>query len=193
MVLLPEYVLCRDILTPSASKRQAPSKLSVEKAMKTYAVNQPQAEAIVTGVEQQSGFVLIQGPPGTGLLLRFSSVVKFTNFHLNVIGKTKTILGLVGAFLTTSANPIRVPGVKTPPTNKKKMRMMICAPSNAACDEILRRLRAGILDSKGQTFYPKIVRLGSSDSIAADARDLTIVSTCSPLWREINSVSRMLY
>ncbi|KAJ3395803.1 DEAD-box type RNA helicase [Chytriomyces hyalinus] len=56
----------------------------------------------------------------------------------------------------------------------KKNRLLICAPSNAACDEIVRRLKAGILNAQGKEFQPKIVRLGTSDSIGPDIRDLTI-------------------
>ncbi|KAJ1567616.1 DEAD-box type RNA helicase, partial [Cladochytrium tenue] len=68
-------------------------------------------------------------------------------------GKTKTILGLIGALLTTVSNPIRVPGAKpAATTNQKKTRIM------------------------GKPFNPKVVRLGTSESISADIRDLTLES-----------------
>jgi senataxin len=43
----------------------------------------------------------------------------------------------------------------------KKNRLLICAPSNAAVDEILRRLLAeGTIDANGHRFAPQVVRLG---------------------------------
>ncbi|KAI8843584.1 AAA domain-containing protein [Chytridium lagenaria] len=115
---------------------------SVRRVMNSFGLNEPQAMAIAKAKEQSSGFVLIQGPPGTG--------------------KTKTIVGLVGILLTTMAKTITVPGGAVP--SKKKERLLICAPSNAACDEILKRLRSGAKDVKGEVFAPKIVRLGTPDS-----------------------------
>ena len=56
----------------------------------------------------------------------------------------------------------------------KKMHILCCAPSNAACDEIVRRLKQGIIDSNGKRISPKVVRLGSSDAIHADVKDVTL-------------------
>jgi superfamily I DNA and/or RNA helicase len=57
---------------------------------------------------------------------------------------------------------------------KKSARLLCCAPSNAACDEIIRRLKQGVIQSNGQKMIPKIVRLGSSDAIHADVKDVTL-------------------
>lgn len=45
-----------------------------------------------------------------------------------------------------------------------KRKILVCAPSNAAIDEIiLRILGGGIFDSEGKRKTPKIVRLGLLD------------------------------
>ncbi|KAI9338235.1 AAA domain-containing protein [Obelidium mucronatum] len=169
LLQLPKVALCSEVITPLYRKKFVPKEGSVEKAMQIFGANRPQAEAIATATQRPSGFVLIQGPPGTG--------------------KTKTILSLVGSLLTSAATAINAPGggnaIKTPvqasrnvqPSSAaKKNRLLICAPSNAACDEIVRRLKMGILNAQGKEFKPRIVRLGTSDSIGADIRDLTIES-----------------
>lgn len=155
LTLLPKFLLSKEILSPSPQIKFKLDKAAVDRVIRTFKVNQPQGEAIVTATQKTSGFILIQGPPGTG--------------------KTKTILGLVGSLLTTASNPIRLPGAKAAPTiGSKKTRLMVCAPSNAACDEIVRRLKNGIQDAQGKPFTPKIVRLGTSESIGSDVRDVTL-------------------
>ena len=63
-------------------------------------------------------------------------------------GKTHTILGLVSLLLK----------------NDKKSKILICAPSNAAIDEICARLaRKGVLDSKLERKYCKFLRFGLYD------------------------------
>ena len=126
--------------------------------MKTLNVNEPQAIAISRARNQQSGFVLIQGPPGTG--------------------KTKTILGLV-AFLQKTGIEITEPShegnAKTGSYRNIKSRLMICAPSNAAVDEICRRLMGGINNFSGKRYFPKIVRIGKATSIHPDAFEASLV------------------
>lgn len=76
-------------------------------------------------------------------------------------GKTKTILGIVGAHFT---------GGKT---NK---RLLLCAPSNAAVDELVLRLKGGgILDSHGLPINSlNVVRLGRLDAINQLVRDCSL-------------------
>src|SRR5436305_6655729 len=84
---------------------------------------------------------------------------------------------MVGAFLTGNAKPgstsISIPGQQKayPPP---KPRLLLCAPSNAAVDEIVLRLIGGIRNSQGQKFRPNIVRVGKSDSINANVRSVTL-------------------
>ncbi|CAA22438.1 ATP-dependent RNA helicase Dbl8 [Schizosaccharomyces pombe] len=123
-----------------------------QKIMKSYGVNEPQAYAIYAS-SVNDGFTLIQGPPGTG--------------------KTKTILGMIGAVLTSSSQGLQfnVPG-QTRKTSKNKI--LICAPSNAAIDEILLRIKAGVYDHEGIKFFPKVIRVGFGDSISVHAKEFTL-------------------
>ncbi|EGW31591.1 uncharacterized protein SPAPADRAFT_51586 [Spathaspora passalidarum NRRL Y-27907] len=124
---------------------------ATEDMCKKFNLNVSQAKAIL-GTHQSEGFSLIQGPPGTG--------------------KTKTILGIVGYSLSQKDEKILdIPG-HTPTTDPAKI--LICAPSNAAVDELVLRLRDGVKNSSGETMNLKVVRLGRSDAINASVRDLTL-------------------
>lgn len=79
---------------------------------------------------------LVQGPPGTG--------------------KTKTIIGIIAALLQklqmqseSSLKPARTPH-----------RILLCAASNAAVDELVLRLLNGVRDSKGILSKVDVLRLG---------------------------------
>ncbi|KAK9239547.1 SEN1 N terminal-domain-containing protein [Lipomyces kononenkoae] len=158
---LPYYDLCDQILhaKPASSIRADAAK--IRKTQSTYNVNAPQAGAIIAAMES-TGFTLIQGPPGTG--------------------KTKTILGIIGATLTTTKSrgiPIQIPGHRPsaqqqPPVTVEPKRILVCAPSNAAVDELVLRLKGGICNSSGESFFPRVVRLGRSDIINPAVRDLTL-------------------
>lgn len=158
--------LYHDILKPQKS---IPKNYEISPKVGQYitnlGVNRPQAIAIVRGVEE-NGFVLIQGPPGSG--------------------KTKTILGLVGALQSTPTH-IPIPGTHIPGTHilgtsamtgsrsGVKKRLLICAPSNAAIDEIGRRLMKGISNLSGQPYFPKLVRIGKISSVHPDVLPISLV------------------
>ncbi|KAI9505857.1 AAA domain-containing protein [Coemansia spiralis] len=131
--------------------------------MEIHALNQPQAEAVAAAIKQEHGFTLIQGPPGTG--------------------KTKTILGLSGVLVSDSKD--RKDPVSSALFNSSensdgnvarltRNKLLICAPSNAAVDEIVKRLKNGIRDNTGSTFYPRVVRVGQSESISSTVKDTTL-------------------
>jgi len=51
-----------------------------------------------------------------------------------------------------------------------KPRILICTPSNAACDELMARVMAlGFCDGGGTIYRPNIVRVGADDSVLAPA------------------------
>ena len=62
---LPYYDLVEEILAARPSPPVKPSTHELKITMSAYAVNEPQAAAII-GACQSLGFSLIQGPPGTG-------------------------------------------------------------------------------------------------------------------------------
>ncbi|EGF80951.1 hypothetical protein BATDEDRAFT_24512 [Batrachochytrium dendrobatidis JAM81] len=169
LIAINSIPLSKEILQPAQTKQLAPNKARVDEYQQNLKVNFPQANAIAAAIECKSGFVLIQGPPGTG--------------------KTKTILGLIGA-LQCTATVISLPGKSNERLNShqqnlaatssasshipaSKKRLLCCAPSNAAIDEIARRLIDGILNLKGQIYKPKIVRVGTT-AIHADIKSVTL-------------------
>ncbi|KAJ3731117.1 AAA domain-containing protein [Lentinula guzmanii] len=105
-----------------------------------HKVNEPQARAIV-GALKSDGFVLIQGPPGTG--------------------KTSTICALISASLQTHAPSKR--------KNLEVRKVLLCAPSNAAIDEIVLRL-------KGRYPSLKVVRTGAPQSISLNVKEVSLDS-----------------
>ena len=153
---LPYYDLCDDILKARPASPANISESEATSMCQKLNVNKSQAKAIL-GSFQNDGFSLIQGPPGTG--------------------KTKTILGIVGNTLSHSkkSNVIEVPGLTSSDHHSDKEqgpKVLICAPSNAAVDELVVRLRQGVHNAKGEEMIPKIVRLGRSDAINSSVRDL---------------------
>ncbi|KAJ1723536.1 DEAD-box type RNA helicase, partial [Coemansia erecta] len=119
--------LVQEILQPcGAGAGQALARAEVMECMRVHALNQPQAEAVVAAMQRKHGFTLIQGPPGTG--------------------KTKTILGLAGALLCENkrTNQDDDVCVVEDGAQPRRNKLLICAPSNAAVDEIVKRLKCGI-------------------------------------------------
>ncbi|KAJ7250875.1 SEN1 N terminal-domain-containing protein [Mycena haematopus] len=143
------YDLCPAIINPVLPPIPTSNREVVKKVMEIHGVNEPQAIAISSCLDTD-GFSLIQGPPGTG--------------------KTSTIVALVMSFLARRPRRIPVPTAKNPkaepPTGPQ---ILICAPSNAAIDEIAHRIR----DS--QSFKGKsIVRLGTGKSLNPNIADISL-------------------
>ena len=147
-----------EILQPSPPPIPPVDPRQLQRTMTAYKTNEPQAKAII-GSLQTRGFSLIQGPPGTG--------------------KTKTILGLIGAFIDSRPRPSApiVLGKATDPKSVEPVaKVLLCAPSNAAVDEVAKRLKEGIHNSAGQLIRPKVVRIGADSSIDVDVKELFIDS-----------------
>lgn len=154
---LEYYDLCDQILKAQPNKPTGINDSDANKVVQIYDVNKSQANAIL-GSYKNEGFSLIQGPPGTG--------------------KTKTILGIVGYFLSQHIDEkiIEIPSDKkdSTPVPKNIPKVLICAPSNAAVDELCIRIRNGVKNDKGKQLTPRVVRLGRSDAANAAVRDLTL-------------------
>ncbi|KAI7818557.1 AAA domain-containing protein [Gamsiella multidivaricata] len=179
------YELCNDILNPPNTPVKKPSLENTQKVMDIYQVNTPQAQAIVAAIEKPIGFTLIQGPPGTG--------------------KTKTILGLVGALLADGSRQRAAPVVQSSRVSERPLqtgtvsRILVCAPSNAAIDEIVKRLKGGIRNTVGQIYIPKVVRVGTLETVNAEVRDVALdtliakeLESSSSSKEEFQSVSQSL-
>ncbi|WRT65451.1 uncharacterized protein IL334_002394 [Kwoniella shivajii] len=149
---LPYYepTLLQDALTGRSATMPKLALDDIEDAIKSYEVNEPQAKAIL-GAMHVKGFALIQGPPGTG--------------------KTKTISGLVGKWMSERRTPMSIDG-RPPP----KPKLLVCAPSNAAIDEVCKRLILGVPSSSGVRLSPTIVRIGIDSSVNVAVKDVSLDS-----------------
>lgn len=131
---------------------------------------------------------LIQGPPG--ICCQFVSASRSLMFVLCMswagTGKTRTILGMVSALmhLCLPTTPVAVKSSGIPaatgdvPVSGKSPthRLLVCAPSNAAVDEVLLRLLTeGVVNREGRLAKPKLVRLGAPlDNCPKEILDLTL-------------------
>ena len=98
-------------------------------------------------------------------------------------GKTKTIVAIVGALLTgqfiekgTAIVRPQMNGLNTVQTSKPNAakKLLVCAPSNAAVDELVMRFKDGVKSLDGTFHKPSVVRLGRSDAINAKVVDVTL-------------------
>lgn len=90
-------------------------------------------------------------------------------------------MGIIGAFLTSSSatpassvpvNGATTSGVATAIESGKQV--LVCAPSNAAVDELVLRLKQGVIGSHGRRIEPSVVRLGRSEAINNSVKELTL-------------------
>ncbi|KAF7197080.1 Helicase SEN1 [Pseudocercospora fuligena] len=160
---LTYYDLCNQITRAKPSPKMNFSERQINSYRDCWNLNEAQSEA-VNGALENEGFTLIQGPPGSG--------------------KTKTIVAIVGGLLsqTLANNPrgatrISVPtaGANSNAANDSaSKKLLVCAPSNAAVDELVIRLKQGVKTKGGQSHAINVVRLGRSDAINTQVRDVTM-------------------
>ncbi|KAI0475903.1 hypothetical protein GGR56DRAFT_442056 [Xylariaceae sp. FL0804] len=156
---LQYYDLAIEILEAKPSPMLKFSPEAVEKTMQNYHLNAGQAKAIMNAKANEA-FTLVQGPPGTG--------------------KTKTIVAMVGSLLTgnfasNNGTAIKRPNGPSPAGSKgTSKKLLVCAPSNAAVDELVLRLKAGVKSSTGSFHKINVVRLGRTDVINAAVKDCTL-------------------
>ena len=159
LMALPYYDLWEEIVKAKPSPLLEYPDSEIQPIVRTYDVNPAQARAVRSAIDNDA-FTLIQGPPGSG--------------------KTKTISALVGAMLT-NPNAIKDPaivrlsgGTKNSTSVLAGKKMLICAPSNAAVDELVMRFKTGIKLLDGSTQKLNVVRLGKSDRINENIKDVTL-------------------
>ncbi|PWN45746.1 hypothetical protein IE81DRAFT_320047 [Ceraceosorus guamensis] len=154
LMAFQDYDLVADILQGKAAPKQVVRDNDARQAMDAFQVNRPQAEAIVGSLQADRGISLIQGPPGTG--------------------KTKTICSLIARFMATRKNaptPIHAgrQGVKEP-----RKKILLCAPSNAAIDEVARRAKLPMTDKHGKTIKPTVVRIGREEALNVSVAEICL-------------------
>ena len=160
LMALPYYDLCDEIIKAKPSPLLDYTEQELSPFIQIYEINSAQAKAIKSALDNDA-FTLIQGPPGSG--------------------KTKTICALVGAMMTGAINGKNstvngkleaVRARSALPTARRKV--LVCAPSNAAVDELVMRFKSGVRLINGSTEQLSIVRLGRSEAINANVKDVTL-------------------
>ena len=156
---LQYYDLCEEIAHAKPSPLLPYKDETLAPFEKIYTVNKAQAKAIKSALDNDA-FTLVQGPPGSG--------------------KTKTIVAIVGALLT---NSMKRGGVQIgqpisngthPQARAPSKKMLVCAPSNAAVDELVMRFKEGVKLTDGSSRPLSMVRIGRSDAINANVHDVTL-------------------
>jgi senataxin len=152
---LEYYDLCDYILNARPSNLLSYGDGQIDSIRSTYDLNTAQAMAVKSALDNDA-FTLIQGPPGSG--------------------KTKTIVAIVGAIISPAfryeGEQIGDPKGQT--TYRRSKKMLVCAPSNAAVDELVMRFKKGIKTMRGTHYDINVVRVGRSDNINSQVRDVTL-------------------
>lgn len=120
-------------------------------------------------LNDHGGVSLIQGPPGTG--------------------KTSTVLALLSTLLFANCSNVRKRKaafamddgrvvVHVPP-----VRILVCAPSNAAVDEIMSRvIKDGLSGPSGGKACPQVLRVGAGTTVEAlEALELRRIAKCDDI------------
>ncbi|KAF9242609.1 SEN1 N terminal-domain-containing protein [Melanogaster broomeanus] len=171
LIALPYYDAFQSIMQPRISGLPRLERRDIDEAMSTYRVNEPQAKVILSSLRAE-GFSLVQGPPGTG--------------------KTSTICGLVEAFLTQrprATTSIHAGRNSTQADKAPVQKVLLCAPSNAAIDEVASRLKEGYRGTQKRGNAIKVIRLGHDKTVDISVRDITL-DYLHCFVQEIESVKR---
>ncbi|XP_058743731.1 uncharacterized protein LOC131616418 isoform X2 [Vicia villosa] len=132
-------------------------------------------------------FTLVQGPPGTGKthtvwgMLNVIHLVQYQHYytsllkhvapesykHANELNSENAPTGSIDEVLQNMDQNL----LRTLPKLVPKPRMLVCAPSNAATDELLSRvLDRGFIDGEMKVYRPDVARVGvDSQTRAAQA------------------------
>lgn len=161
LMALQYYDLCEEIIKAKPSPILNYSEASLRGIVENYKLNSAQSKAIKSALDNDA-FTLIQGPPGSG--------------------KTKTIVALVGALLSGSlgdhgvaiSRPVTTSSSRPAVKATAAKKMLVCAPSNAAVDELVMRFKEGVKTLQGRQEKPSVIRLGRTDAINTNVLDVTL-------------------
>ncbi|XP_062446695.1 probable helicase senataxin isoform X2 [Rhea pennata] len=166
LLLLSRSPLAKPIINPSYNDF-CPRDLHVtsENAAHMKEYNEDQKRAIDTAyaiVKQHPGLpkiCLIHGPPGTG--------------------KSKTIVGFLSRVLRENTRNEK--RTQKPNSKIKSNRFLVCAPSNAAVDELMKKIIVEFKekcqnrqDPLGNCGDVRLVRLGAEKSISSEVRGFSL-------------------
>lgn len=155
---LKYFDLCDEITRARPSPLLNYSAQQLAAFQEVYKINTAQSKAVKSAIDNDA-FTLIQGPPGSG--------------------KTKTIVAIVGALLTANLEErgrmLAVPrATESQNGGYAAKKLLVCAPSNAAVDELVMRFKQGVTTLRGEEKKLSIIRLGRSDAISSSVMDVTL-------------------
>jgi Predicted ATP-dependent serine protease len=142
--------------------------------------NQSQQAAISAAAREygDGGFTLVQGPPGSG---KSTTLVAILNaLHLRQYQKYYSSIERITLSAKTSNSTEVLAAIKA--AGDVKPRILVCAPSNAAVDNIiLKIMESRFYDGNGCQYSPSIIRIGSGQSpdvvsVALDQKVNKIIS-----------------
>lgn len=84
---------------------------------------------------------------------------------------------MVGAFIDSRpriAAQINVGRPTDPAQSPPVAKVLLCAPSNAAVDEVAKRLKEGVRLMDGSLYIPKVVRIGADTAVDVAVKDVFI-------------------
>eukprot|EP00879_Flechtneria_rotunda_P011055 GHRR01011551.1.p1 GENE.GHRR01011551.1~~GHRR01011551.1.p1 ORF type:complete len:847 (+),score=311.53 GHRR01011551.1:365-2905(+) len=132
-------------------------------------------EGLGASSSERVPFTLIQGPPGTGKthtvlgVLNTWHLVQFQRFFMSLDSAVRQLAesgAAIDKVLVSDDFPARL---------APRPRILVCAPSNAAIDELLERiLRGTFRDVNGQVYRPDVVRLGSEEALSDAVRQVWV-------------------
>ncbi|KAK3012179.1 hypothetical protein RJ639_010874 [Escallonia herrerae] len=175
--IVREYVALRSIsFLPFKELILTAAESSQRSEDQAWKISRPLREYIESN-HNVSQLEAIDGPPGTGktqtILGILSAVLHATPGRIQSKGKSSEIKrgpelpgqanNLVRIVIQRESAPLsweKKPEVVNS-SRKYRLRVLVCAPSNSALDEIvLRLLNTGIRDENDRAYNPKIVRIG---------------------------------
>jgi len=183
--------------TMMGGKKGGTNKGFVDYAIKKFNPSQLGAISAASTEYGKGGITLVKGPPGTGktttlvALLNALHIRQFNQYFDKVRSiatgesTTNTTKQNNSSTLSTGAKKVAIANAA-----KHKPRLLVCAPSNNAVDNILRKIMSdGFIDGNGMRYNPSVVRVGVGQSTAV--KDVSLQSKVNELIEEAKDVTKL--
>ncbi len=155
-------------------------------ATKKFNNSQLGAISAAAGEYGSGGFTLVKGPPGTGktttlvALLNALHIKQFNQYYTSV----KQIVDVKNV-KSTGATKLALEEA-----SKQKPRLLVCAPSNNAIDNVIQKImEGGFIDGSGKRYNPSIVRVGVGQSEVV--KDVSLESKVNHLMSDMEDAGKV--